>query len=489
MRIHPARNAARRRARGGEDGIALVYVTVAMVTLLLFTGLAVDLGRAYVVRSNLATAVDAAALAAAKYVGQGHGQARAEAKRMFDVNFPAGYLGVTPANPHVTFAVAADGSSMATVSSSATIDTTFSRVAGFNQLNVAARSQATRRLVDLAFVVDHSGSIGDAWDEVQDATKRFVTYFDSTSDRMSLVLFSTTTNVADPINTSGRGFDRNAITGHIDATSAEGSTGTSEALYQAWDQLRSVPAGTQSPLRVVVLFTDGCPNTFSGRFRVNTAPGSGPLINRDGALLTPDFPEVGGNGDTDTPYVVGLFNIYGTMTSPALSFVPPTSYLYASNPSSNIQTLSSNIPEIPLQSFHPNHVSAGIPTGFALYDAALAGQRVLIGRTATGYPNHVQNANNAARNMVEIVANAVRGDIGGAFPIRIYTLGLGGQLNANTGAPRETGSSILKRVANDRTSPSFDPSQPEGKYFFAGDPAQLNSAFEAVRNQIVRFSE
>jgi Flp pilus assembly protein TadG len=475
--------------RTHERGIALVYVTAALVTLLLVTGLAVDLGRAYVVRSNLATAVDAAALAAARYVGQGQGQARVEAKRMFDVNFPAGYLGVTPSMPQVSFAVSPEGASMATVSATATLPTTFSRVAGLNQLNVAARSQATRRLVDLAFVVDHSGSIGDAWDEVQDATKQFVSYFDAGSDRMSLVLFSTNTNVADPITVGGRGFDRNAIVSHIDATVADGSTATAEALYQAWDQLRVVPAGTQSPLRVVVLFTDGCPNTFSGRFKVNSAPGVGPLIDRDGALLTPDFPEVGGNGDTDNPYVVGLFAIYGTMVTPALAFVPPTSVSYASNPSSNIQTTNQNIPQIPLQSLHPNHASSGIPSGFALYDAALPGQRALVGRTATGYPNHVQNANNAARNLLEIVANAARGDASGAFPIRIFTLGLGGQLNANTGAARESGSSILKRVANDRTSPGFNPAQPEGRYFFAGDPAQLNSAFESVRNQIVRFSE
>jgi hypothetical protein len=460
-----------------------------MVTLLLMTGLAVDLGRAYVVRSHIGTACDAAALAAAKKVGEGQAVARSEAAKIFAANFPTGYLGVSAAAPQIDFAVAPDGSSTATVSSTATFGTTFSRIAGFNQLTVAARSQATRRMVDMVFVVDHSGSIGNDWDEVQEAAKRFVSYFHAASDRMSLVLFSTNTIVANPINTAGRGFDRASIENNIDATDSDGSTGTSEALYQAWDQLRAVPSGTQSPLRVVVLFTDGCPNTFSGRFKVNSHPGHGPLIDRDGALLTPDFPEVGGNGDTNTPYVVGLFNIYGTMANPSINFVPPTGVPYASMPSGNIQTLNPNIPEIPLQSFHPTHVSASIPTGFALYDGALPGQRALIGRTATGYPNHVQNANNAARNMVEIVANAIRADTSGAYPIRIYTLGLGAQLNANTGAPRETGSSILKRVANDRTSPSFRPSQPEGKYFFAGDPAQLNAAFEAVRNHIVRVSE
>ena len=48
--------------RAREKGIALVYVGVFLVPLLLCTGLAVDLGRGYLVRVALAKAVDAAAL-------------------------------------------------------------------------------------------------------------------------------------------------------------------------------------------------------------------------------------------------------------------------------------------------------------------------------------------------------------------------------------------------------------------------------------------
>ena len=77
----------------------------------------------------------------------------------------------------------------------------------------------------------------------------------------------------------------------------------------------------------------------------------------------------------------------------------------------------------------------------------------------------------------------------GAYPIRIYTLGLGDLLNQNAGTVPETGSSILKRVANDPTSPNFNSTQLAGQYYFAGDPAQLNAAFEAVRNQIIRLSQ
>ena len=38
-------------------------------------------------------------------------------------------------------------------------------------------------------------------------------------------------------------------------------------------------------------------------------------------------------------------------------------------------------------------------------------------------------------------------------------------------------------------SPESNPNQPTGKYYFAGDPTQLNAAFETIRNQILRLSQ
>ena len=46
-----------------QDGFVAVYMAVLLTGLLLFTGLAVDSGRAYVVKAQLTKAVDGAALA------------------------------------------------------------------------------------------------------------------------------------------------------------------------------------------------------------------------------------------------------------------------------------------------------------------------------------------------------------------------------------------------------------------------------------------
>ena len=68
-------------------------MAVTLTTLLLATGLAVDSGRAYVVKAQLTKAVDGAALAAARHLNSGN--PRGEAEQIFKANFPAGYMGTS----------------------------------------------------------------------------------------------------------------------------------------------------------------------------------------------------------------------------------------------------------------------------------------------------------------------------------------------------------------------------------------------------------
>jgi hypothetical protein len=478
--------------RSKDSGIVLFYLAALLFVLLAFAGLAVDLGRAYVVKAHLSKAVDGAALAAARVIGNGQGVATTEATKIFNTNFPIGFLGVNSVTnpPTLNFQVAADGSNQITVSSTAVMPTTFMKVIGQNQVNVFSSGQATRRLVDISFVIDKSGSLGSVWSQVKSAAQQFVSYFDENVDRMSVVMFSANTIVTDNIRPTARGFDKATVISHIGSFNSGGNTGSAEGMYQGWDQLRSVTTGNQSSLRIIVFFTDGAPNTISAQFNVeNGAPGV--YINKTGALFTGDYPNVGVGSSTSTPNVAGLYQIYGTLAAQTETFVPPTNNTYTSGASSfPYQTpLNSKIPWIPLMSTHPQHISPGIASSFVLYDPALAGQRPLIGQTVNGYPDHVRNANCAARNLLETIANATRGDTTGDFKIRIYTLGLGALLKLPMGTALETGESILQRVANDKTSPNFNSSQLEGKYYYAADPAQLRAAFEAVRNQILRLSQ
>ena len=97
------------------------------------------------------------------------------------------------------------------------------------------------------------------------------------------------------------------------------------------------------------------------------------------------------------------------------------------------------------------------------------------------------NINNAARNLVEIVANAARND-NGDYKIRIYTIGMGQLVPLALGTRPETSESMLKRIANDRTSPDFNGAELEGKYFYAQTAADVSAAFQGIQNQILRLS-
>ncbi len=49
---------------------------------------------------------------------------------------------------------------------------------------------------------------------------------------------------------------------------------------------------------------------------------------------------------------------------------------------------------------------------------------------------------------------------------------------------------ILKRVANDPTSPDKKPTpQLEGRYYFAETEAHVQAAFQALQNQIIRLTK
>src|SRR6185503_5825745 len=129
--------------RPRQRGTAFAYVGIILLMLSVMVGLAVDLGRAYAVRLELAVAVDAATLAAARMIPQGQGVAQDEANKIFRLNFPDGHLGVDSVSypPPIEFAVKPNapdqGAHVITVSASATLPTTFMGIACHQSIDVA----------------------------------------------------------------------------------------------------------------------------------------------------------------------------------------------------------------------------------------------------------------------------------------------------------------------------------------------------------------
>jgi Flp pilus assembly protein TadG len=462
-------------------------MAVIITALLLFSGLAMDGGRAYLVKAQLAKAVDGAALAAARSLNSGDPQA--EANLIFNANFSAGYMGTTSVDH--TFSSVVDestGMNVVTITGTAVMPTTFMQLAHLSTVSVNASAQATRRMVDLSIVLDVSSSIGSKWSAVRDATRAFIDAFDQNNDRLALATYSNGASVLYPMPSS-RGFDKQAMINAVPQSLPGGSTAMVEGLYRAWDELRSVPAGQQSGLRVIVLFTDGASNSLPGAYDASPATAKG--------LRSYDFPKnlPDPDGQTwDAPVIQGLYDTATGAASPSYSLTTSTG---SPAPWNSTQTIS-QVPWLPLTTWHSHHRSSGIPTSFPLQTASLtvngaaqSSRRGLRGPTQSGtgrYPAQVFNINNAARNVLEIIANAARSD-NGDYRIRIYTIGMGELVRYNLGTMPEKPEDILKRIANARSSLDFNSAQLEGKYYYAKTVDDVGPVFEQLQNDIIRLTK
>ena len=434
-------------------GQVLVLIAVMMVVLLGIVALAVDFGRAYGVRAKLNAAVDVAAISAGKVVSQGSGAVSTQATNVFNANYPSGLLGATVTDPVTNAQQNADGSWTITVSATASLPTGFAGVLGWRNIPVNASATSNVRTLDMVLVLDSSGSIGPPTspattpDLLRTAANNFVQKFNTTSDRVGLVHYASGA-VTDVAITATKGFNlttiQNAIAGIV--IDPNGNTATEEGVRLAKAQLDAIPAASQNNLRVIVLFTDGAPNVIACNFGSPYTPGD-------------LYSQIGYISDSDP-----ATNMYATnqQASRANTFtgtiLPNTDYTGTINLQSDLNP----------------------PT------------RILLTSGGT-IVNSRCNVNRAARNMLENVANAARGESGN--PIHIFTIGLGANMTANEvptcgyNLNNEIGQNILLRLANVPGVDTYNATQPTGMYVLATSPAQLNDAFQKVANQILRLAE
>lgn len=435
-------------------GSVLVLTTISLVLLMAVVGLAVDTGQAYGVKAKLNAAVDAAALAAAKAVAEGDGAAQRAASKYFAANIPEGYLRSDPGLIGVSISYNAAGDATIDVSATAPMPTTFLRVIGKDQYDVGVHAQTIRRAVDLALVVDNSGSLrggtlGDVTQEVIDRSKDFVHKFHENYDRLALIKYAFGAEVPVPFGTD-RGFDKDLVMNEIDAFEFGGNTNSSEGFWNARDQLNN--SVNPSSLQVIVFFTDGAPNTFSSRFGIPAHPGS---------IRTGDGTSSGG-----TP--AGLWEHdkvdeesgppwnWGTGIASVLLGLPP--YYNPHDPGANeFLVINPGHPRRPVTDYSP------------------------VDRNSLW-----RKVNRISRNLVEDMAKAARK--AGKY---VYTLGLGSLVVDPTGPDRERGEELLMRMANDPRADTYEPDpeqETQGIYCYAVDEDALGPCYEKILEAIIRLS-
>lgn len=153
-----------------RGAVAAIIATLAVV-LIGCVGLAIDMTRAFMVSSRLKTAVDAAALYAAREIDNTNGTAYRDARatELFWVNYranraanAASYIGSTVTSFAIT-PVTGDTTQLQ-VSATATLDTTLFSVIGRRTMTVNAVSVAQRQAIglEMALVVDATTSMVSA---------------------------------------------------------------------------------------------------------------------------------------------------------------------------------------------------------------------------------------------------------------------------------------------------------------------------------------
>lgn len=164
------RLAARLRSFSDDRGSTLVFVASAMIPLMAFVGVGVDLGRAYMVSSRLQSAVDAAALAAVRteQVHPGAGSApgprtQGTIDALIAANVAPGYMGIT--RRWTDFTVKRSGEEITVaLTGNALVPTIVMKMFGVDMVPVrtTATAVAGRTLptaVEALLVLDNTGSM------------------------------------------------------------------------------------------------------------------------------------------------------------------------------------------------------------------------------------------------------------------------------------------------------------------------------------------
>lgn len=461
------RNLSFKGLKAGK-GMISMFMVIALPVLIMLTGLVVDTGRAYIAKAKLFSAVDAAGIAAARAASSSTDSetaARTAAQRYFDANIPSSLMNSVSVMTNFTFTETGQGESIIVdITGQVTIPTTFVKFIGIDTWSVTAQSQTIRRPVDISLVLDDSGSLSSVGDTVETRTKQFVSNFNPGFDRVAISKFGFGANTPEPFQ-STRQFNAGDINDAIEGLDFSYTTNTAGGFAAGYSQFKDSSVDPVSAsLKVLVIFTDGAPNTFIADFE-NTGTSSNYSDGSNscyGALSTR-------NGTSSTAH--GIYN--PTQMGDSVKCSNPN---ISDNESSNSDTEWGTWLDLTSSTLTLDGVNIPLLDG---------------PRAAPSTQTYAELVRAISRDVPEKMAEEAR-----KKGIYVFTLGLGPDLLLNIG--NGSGEDMLYRMANDprmqtKTSPTdltgdYKTDQPAGLYCYAADESQLGPCYDKMLDVIIRLT-
>ncbi|MGH7815096.1 MAG: pilus assembly protein TadG-related protein [Candidatus Binataceae bacterium] len=451
------------------QGQIFIMLTLIIPVILLFMGMAVDFGLAYVDETTLGKAVDAAALEGARVYAQGAGTAQTLATDEFNANVGSGLNYSSP--PTMTFNTSTvNNATYINVTGTVYIAPYFLQfVPGVSHsLPISESAQATRAPLVMCLTDDRSGSMrgnGGAG-ALPKAVADFIANFDNLTDRVAEVSFSTeaTVDVPPPATSTPTSPPEYNFRTDIDSVMNKmgfgGGTFSQQGLYDCRQEIEMIPVPIGSNIvRVQVFFTDGWANMempgwpTSGLTAWSTlAPKSSMLpAAGESSCCTKYYDQVGG------PY--GGTIIGGGNVGDAGMFFTPYS-----TPGTNtlVNPVGSSCTG---RSAHPYCDATTFPA------AENGGAALSLTET---------NVNNDSTWLAEQEGSVLRNQDN----TLVYAIGLGDAINKP----------FLCAIANDPAAsgtpcagidPTYDSNQPIGEAAFAPSASQLDQVFAEIASKIL----
>lgn len=306
-----------------KRGQIMVLFALLSTVLILFMGAGLDVGFFYREKNRLAKALDGAAIRLANQISMTELQRKETIRTVLSNNDSrwnsiswSGSSGTTPSGLTVSYQIemfGPEGSKDAvrvSINAVSKAPLFFLKIAGIDEVKVAAGSTAERFPGIIALILDVSGSMrGGRWRNMVQGAKDFVTNesFDETRDRMAIFLFASRATPLYPQPDSNgevvakKNFRADAIkelNKLYDGINSRpiygfnGSTSASEGIRVAFNAIeKSLPANPQDRklFKISYVFlTDGQFNTFR-TFAVGTGYGWNPAVtskSTDGSKFT-----------------------------------------------------------------------------------------------------------------------------------------------------------------------------------------------------------